>query len=53
MKTIQYKTTINDMKTILINNYDCIAKLDAMKFLRKFYPNADLKMFIEAYELAY
>ena len=53
MKTIQYKTTINDMKILLINHYDFIGKLDAMKFLRKFYPKADLKMFIEAYELAY
>jgi len=53
MKTIQNKIRINDMKTLLINNYECIGKLDAMKFLRKFYPNADLKMFIEAYELAY
>ena len=53
MKTLDYKRTIIDMRNHLVNQYDYIGKLDAMKYLRKLYPHADLKMFIEAYQLAY
>ncbi len=44
---------IQEMKNLLVRHYDCIGKLDAMLFLRRTNRQENIKMFIEAYELAY
>lgn len=42
-----------EMAKELTNNYDYIIKFDALKFLRELYPNTNISLMIEAYNLAY
>ena len=44
---------IQEMSKCLTDRYDCILKIDALKFLRKIYPKASIKLFVKAYNLAY
>ena len=51
MKT--QEQTISEMAKELKYRYTCIMKLDALKFLKSIYPNVDLNLMVEAYNIAY
>ena len=50
---MENKELINTMARELINRWDCVNKLAAIKYLKTLFPNSCLKIFKAAYELAY
>jgi hypothetical protein len=44
---------VSEMAKALKDNYDCIMKIDAIKWLKDLYPNTSLTLKINAYHLAY
>jgi len=44
---------VSEMAKALTDRFDCIMKLDAIKWLKELYPETSLTLRINAYHLAY
>ena len=44
---------VSEMAKALTDRFDCIMKLDAIKWLKHLYPETSLTLIINAYHLAY
>ena len=56
MKPRNYKERaklVREMSNELKNQYDCILKIDAIKWLKQLHPESSLTLIINAYMLAY